>query len=198
MTTVFFDIDTQLDFVNPSGALYVPKAERILPAVGALNRFAAQRGILVISTTDAHAENDPEFAQWPAHCIAGTLGQHKPEATLLDRRMTVGNCEELPDVAGTPQIILEKQTLDAFATRTLGRLLDRLGAEHAVVYGVVTEVCVLFAARGLLQRGMRVTLVTDAVAALDRANSQRALDELRQGGCRLAARDNLEIAAAAT
>ena len=80
MKTVFFDIDTQSDFLYPAGALYVPKAERIVPAVARLNRFAAEHGIPVISTVDAHAENDAEFAQWPPHCVAGTLGQRKLEA----------------------------------------------------------------------------------------------------------------------
>ena len=35
MTTVFFDIDTQIDFMYPAGALYVPGAERIVPVVAA-------------------------------------------------------------------------------------------------------------------------------------------------------------------
>ena len=34
MKTVFFDIDTQIDFLYPAGALYVPGAERILPEIG--------------------------------------------------------------------------------------------------------------------------------------------------------------------
>ena len=89
MRTVFFDIDTQLDFLYPAGALYAPKAERIVPAVARLNRFAAERGFPVVSTTDAHAEDDPEFSQWPPHCVAGTMGQRKPEATLLDRRVVI-------------------------------------------------------------------------------------------------------------
>ena len=53
MKTAFFDIDSQLDFLYPSGALYVPKAERIVPAIAALNRYAAANGIQVVSTTDA-------------------------------------------------------------------------------------------------------------------------------------------------
>ena len=55
MRTVFFDIDTQLDFLYPVGALYVPSAARIVPVVARLNRFAAERGIPVVSTVDAHA-----------------------------------------------------------------------------------------------------------------------------------------------
>jgi len=91
MKTVFFDIDSQLDFLYPAGALYVPNAERIVPAIARLNRFAAAHGIPVVSTTDAHAEDDPEFAVWPPHCIAGTWGQHKAEATLLDDRIVIPN-----------------------------------------------------------------------------------------------------------
>ena len=84
MKTVFFDIDSQLDFLYPAGALYVPNAERIVPAIARLNRFAAAHGIPVVSTTDAHAENDPEFSVWPPHCVAGTWGQRKAQATLVD------------------------------------------------------------------------------------------------------------------
>ena len=43
MTTVFFDVDTQNDFVLPAGALYVPGAERIILVAGRLNQFAADR-----------------------------------------------------------------------------------------------------------------------------------------------------------
>ncbi|MGB9609541.1 MAG: cysteine hydrolase family protein, partial [Bryobacteraceae bacterium] len=82
MNTAFFDIDTQIDFVFPAGALYVPGAELVLPQVARLNRHAKERGIPLISTADAHAENDPEFAEWPPHCVAGTLGQRKPDCTM--------------------------------------------------------------------------------------------------------------------
>jgi nicotinamidase/pyrazinamidase len=55
MKTVYFDIDTQLDFVMPAGSLYAPGAERIIDTIGALNRHAAQTGALLISTMDAHS-----------------------------------------------------------------------------------------------------------------------------------------------
>ena len=74
MNTVFFDIDSQLDFLYPAGALYVPGAERIVPAIARLNRYAAAHGIPVVSTTDAHTEDDPEFQIWPHHCVAGNVG----------------------------------------------------------------------------------------------------------------------------
>jgi nicotinamidase/pyrazinamidase len=186
MKTVFFDIDSQLDFLYPAGALYVPHAERIVPAIARLNRFAAAHGIPVVSTTDAHAENDPEFAVWPPHCIAGTWGQRKAEATLLDGRIVIPNrdCEIALD--GAPQIVVEKQTVDVCLAPNFDRVVERLNADRYVVYGVVTEICVLYAARGLLKTGKPVTVVTDAVEALTAQASARALEEVRTGGGTLA------------
>ncbi|MGD0499776.1 MAG: isochorismatase family cysteine hydrolase [Bryobacteraceae bacterium] len=186
MNAVFFDIDTQVDFLYPAGALYVPGAERIVPAVARLNRFAGEHGIPVVSTADAHAENDPEFAHWPPHCIAGALGQRKPEATLLEGRVTIPNRDGDFDVSGARQIILEKQTVDVFQSRHACALLERLGAARYVVYGVVTEICVLHAARGLLKTGKPVTVVTDAVETLNAKDSARALEEIRAAGGKLA------------
>ena len=186
MKTVFFDIDSQLDFLYPAGALYAPKAERIVPAIAQLNRFAAANGIVVISTTDAHTENDPEFAVWPPHCIAGTTGQHKAEATLLEKRVVIPNHECALALEGAQQIIVEKQTVDVFAARNLSRIIESLAADTCLVYGVVTEICVLYAVRGLLRMGKPVTVVTDAVETLKPEDSASALAEMRAGGVRLA------------
>src|SRR5260370_15357156 len=110
MSTAFFDIDSQLDFLYPAGALYVPKAERIVPAIARLNRYAAQHGIPVVSTTDAHTEDDPEFKIWPHHCVAGTHGQRKAEATLLERRRGVSPPPPRPATGGAPPTLCRQHT----------------------------------------------------------------------------------------
>jgi nicotinamidase/pyrazinamidase len=179
---VHFDIDTQLDFMVPAGALYVPGAEAILPAVVRLNQGAP----LVVSTMDAHAEADAEFQVWPAHCVKGTLGQRKPAATLREPAVTVGTGLGLPDLSGVRQILLEKQQLDLFTNPNLPALLERLQASAYLVYGVVTEYCVRFAALGLLATGKPVTLVTDAIQGLDERAAQEALDEFTACGGALA------------
>jgi nicotinamidase/pyrazinamidase len=166
MKTVFFDIDTQIDFVYPAGALYVP-------AVAELNRHAP----LVISTMDAHSEDDPEFQIYPHHCVVGTTGQQKPAGTLLSPRATIPSLPE-----GARQLILEKQKLDCFSNPHLRPLLVKLGAERYVVYGVVTEICVRCAAFGLLETGARVELVTDAVKALDQEAAQKMFTEFTAAG----------------
>jgi nicotinamidase/pyrazinamidase len=176
MKTVFFDIDTQIDFVYPAGALYVPGAEHILPAVAELNH----RAPLLISTMDAHSEDDPEFQIYPHHCVVGTTGQHKPAVTLLDRRGTIPNA---PDEAR--QLILEKQQLDCFSSPHLAPLLARLNADRFVVYGVVTEICVRCAAFGLLKTGKPVEIVTDAVKTLDEQKAAEMFSEFTEAGGRL-------------
>lgn len=182
MSTVFVDVDTQLDFLYPAGALYVPGAERIVPAIEKLNRHAAEKGIAVLSTADAHAEDDPEFANWPPHCIAGTWGQHKPAATLLERRVVVPNRECDFSLERAQQIILEKQSVDMFTARNLPRVLEVLNADRFVVYGVVTEICVRNAVRGLLALQKPVVLVEDAVKELDRGEAARTIGEIRALG----------------
>jgi nicotinamidase/pyrazinamidase len=180
--TVFFDVDTQLDFLYPAGALYVPGAETIVLKVAALNRYAAEQGIPVVSTMDAHTENDPEFRDWPPHCVAGTAGQQKPAATLLDPRIVIRNARHVFDLKGARQILLEKQSVDCFTNPNLPALLDQLNVKSCVVYGVVTEICVKNAALGLLKAGRNVTLVTDAVRSLDDAKCAQFSQEFAAAG----------------
>jgi nicotinamidase/pyrazinamidase len=184
MKTVFFDVDTQIDFVSPAGALYAPGAEHVVSNVAALNRFAAAHSIPVISTMDAHSENDPEFALWPPHCVVETAGQQKPAVTLLDRRMVVHNENaEALGLGDAQQFLLEKQANDCFTNVNLPGLLQQLNADRYVVYGVVTEICVKYAAFGLLKTGGQVELVTDAIRSLDHGQAQSMLAEFAaQGG----------------
>lgn len=182
MKTVFVDVDTQIDFLFPAGALYVPGAERLLPAIAHLNHFAAAHGIPLISTTDAHSENDPEFESWPPHCVAGTAGQLKPAATLLENRSTLGTRAGCATELAA-QIVVEKQALDVFTNPNFRALLDRLSADRYVVYGVATDYCVRCAALGLLGTGKAVAVVTDAIAAVKPEDGARALGEFTaQGG----------------
>ena len=51
-----------------------------------------------------------------------------------------------------------------------------------VVYGVVTEICVLNAVRGMLSFGKPISVVTDAIRALTEDASRKALEEMRAAG----------------
>ncbi len=164
MRTVFVDVDTQIDFMFPSGALYVPGAEKIVDKIAALNRYAIEHQLPLISTMDEHSENDPEFQLYPHHCVAGTLGQRKPAATIVG------------------QHFVTKQKLDCFTSPKMHELIAQFGAGRYVVYGVVTEICVRLAALGLLKTGARVEIVTDAVRSLSEQAASNWLAEFRAKG----------------
>ncbi|MFH1678059.1 MAG: isochorismatase family protein, partial [Candidatus Omnitrophota bacterium] len=71
---VFLDIDTQYDFMNPRGNLYVSGAERLIPNLRRLFKFAEINKIAIVSTLDTHRKDDPEFKVFPPHCIKDTSG----------------------------------------------------------------------------------------------------------------------------
>jgi len=184
---LFWDVDTQFDFMYPAGKLYVPGAETIIPNLQRLTSFAAQHQIPIVASTDAHLSTDPEFKQYPSHCLQGTPGQRKVEGTLLPQHFTIPNRTiDLPrDLGRYPQIVLEKQTVDVFTNPNTEALLTLIGRPEIVLYGVVTEICVDHAARGLMRRDFRVHLVEDAVRALDSERGQATSHWVRQHGGRL-------------
>jgi len=181
----FADIDTQKDFMLQTGALYVPGAERLRPKLRRLFDFALKNEIQILSSVDAHVENDPEFSQFPPHCIKGTEGQKKLEETLLPHPLFLENKEYdrnlFQDVRKHFQIIVEKQDLDMFSNPIAERLL-RILPPRAVVFGVATEYCVRIACLGLRKKGVQTVLVTDAVAALSSKSEKETLNELRKAG----------------
>lgn len=185
MRTAFFDIDTQIDFLFPAGSLYVPGAERLIPTLSRLNHYAAANGLALVSSTCAHREDDPEFRQWPPHCVVGTVGQLKPAGTLLEKRAIIRVAPGDYPIEGAEQILFEKNQLDITASPNFRPLLARLQADCYIVYGVVTEYCVRFAALALVETGKSVRLVTDAIETLRAEDATRTLAEFAAGGGKL-------------
>ena len=63
----FFDVDTQFDFINPRGKLFIKGAPKIISNFKKLTSFAKRKRITIISSIDTHIKNDPEFKIFPAH-----------------------------------------------------------------------------------------------------------------------------------
>jgi nicotinamidase/pyrazinamidase len=190
---IFWEVDTQADFMLPSGKLYVPGAERLLSNIRRLTDAARQGRVFLVSHGCYHTEDDPEFKTFPPHCIQGTAGSaYVPEA-VTGKMVTIPNepTAALPhDLSQYQQIHLEKQTLDIFESRHAGELVKRLGDDaEFVVFGVVTEYCVRFAAKGLLERGRRVWVVKDAIETLKAEDGQRTVAELQALGARFITTD---------
>jgi nicotinamidase/pyrazinamidase len=183
---IFWEVDTQADFMLPGGKLYVPGAERLLPNIRKLTDAARQGRVFLVSHGCYHTNHDPEFKIFPPHCVKGTPGSaYVPEA-LTEKVVTIPNepAAALPrDLSHYQQILLEKQTLDIFESRHADELVKRLPKDaEFVVFGVVTEYCVRFAAKGLIERGRRVSVVEDAIETLKAEDGQRTGTELQALG----------------
>jgi nicotinamidase/pyrazinamidase len=186
---VFWEVDVQADFMLPGGKLYVPGAEKLLPNIRRLTDAARKDQVFLVSHGCFHAPDDPEFSTFPPHCVKGTPGARLVPEALTDRVVTVPNdpTAALPeDLSRYQQILLEKQTLDVFKTAHADELVGRFGPEvEFVVFGVVTEYCVGFAAKGLLERGRRVSVVRDAIETLNSKDGNRTVEELQALGATL-------------
>ena len=190
---IFWEVDTQADFMLPGGKLYVPGAERLLPNIRRLTDAARQGRVFLVSHGCFHTEDDPEFKQFPPHCVKGTPGAKYVAEALADKVGVVPNEPDaaLPrDLSAYQQILLEKQTLDIFESRHAEELLTRLPRDaEFVIFGVVTEYCVRLAAKGLLERGRRVFVVKDAIETLKAEDGERAVTELKASGARFVTTD---------
>ena len=186
---VFWEIDTQADFMLPGGRLYVPGAEKRVGNMRRLVDVARAGKVFLISSADQHAPHDPEFARFPPHCVKGTNGAEILAELKAPRIMSIPNDKNFPlppNLDEIQQIVLEKQTLDVFDNPNTEKMLAQFATtQEFVIFGVVTEFCVRLAAKGLLDRGRRVAIVTDAIETLDATEGQRTLDELASRGARL-------------
>lgn len=184
---LFLDVDTQVDFLDPNGALPVPGGEGLSSNLARLTRAARTRGVPVIATVlDRHPDggevaDEPDYRySFPPHCLHGTRGQEKvtetslPEARVIDREDKAA-ADLRGDVDASEQsLLLVKERFDPFRARNLGRLLDEVRPRRIVVYGVPLDQSVRFTVDGLLERGYTdLAVVRDAVAGLD---EERAAD----------------------
>jgi nicotinamidase/pyrazinamidase len=181
----FADIDTQRDFILPGGAMYVPGAERIIPKLRRLFDFAKINQVQILSSLDSHADDDPEFQQFPVHCIRGTEGQRKLDETLLPHPLILKNepidRNLVNDIQKYQQIIIEKQTLDVFSNPVTERLLKALPS-RAIVFGVAMEYCVQSACSGLRRNGVQTVVITDAVRAVSPVMEKKVFEEMKKAG----------------
>jgi nicotinamidase/pyrazinamidase len=190
---IFWEVDVQADFMLPGGKLYVPGAEKLLPNIRRLTDAARHGQVFLVSHGCFHTPDDPEFKIFPPHCVKGTAGAELVPEALGEKVVRVANEADakLPeDLFRYQQIVLEKQTLNIFESRHADALVRRLGSQaEFVVFGVVTEYCVSFAAKGLLERGRRVAVVQDAIETLKAEDGKKTIAELEQLGARLTTTD---------
>ena len=193
---LFWDVDTQHDFMRATGKLYVGDSEAIIPVLGALTNYAHRCGIRIVASADDHEpghrelSDTPDFAEsFPEHCMRGTPGQRKiPETTLHDP-LVIEPDQPLPP--GVRQhkgdFLLHKHWFDVFTNPHVLPLLDLLDPADIVLYGVALDVCNRYAIEGLLQHRpkARIHLVTDATRAIAPENTAALLSDWERRGVKL-------------
>ena len=192
--TVFVDVDTQVDFVDPRGALYVAGCETILPNIRALLEHASRFGITTISAMCAHVVNDAGFRQLAPHCIEGTPGHRRyfDDLPRLPRHVWPSSALITPrdlEVRVGHHYVVQKRTFPMFANPWMDALRRRgaIGEFDAVVFGVATDVSVRADVLDLCAAGARVRVVEDAIAGLEPGDAERSLGEMIGSGARLVA-----------
>ncbi len=177
---LFWDVDTQSDFIDRSGKLSVPDADKIKSNLRLLTNYGVRTHAKMGGSADAHAPGDPEFSQYPEHCVAGTPGAIKIAETRVansvlvpSRSLDEKHIEELSNFEG--QIIFEKQSPDISTNPNVELYIRKVAPEKIVVYGVVTEICVAKAVEYFLRLGYNVVVVEDAIKELDSDSARNCM-----------------------
>jgi len=178
MKILFWDVDTQRDFIEPKGRLYVPSAEFIRDNLAKITKIGATHGTLS-GSVDAHKPDDPEFKDYPPHCIYGTPGQHKiPETEkaktlyIPTGRLTEEQIQEAVEYKG--QVIFEKQSTDLATNPNLTYYIEAIDPSLVIIYGLVSEICVDSAVDYFAgDKGYRTLVVEDAIKELEKTMYQK-------------------------
>ena len=176
---IFFDVDTQNDFMHKNGKLYVPDAEEIIPNLKKITWFANKKNISVIASADKHKMSDWEIASktFPPHCMANTQGQKKIKETMLSGMTAVQNkkltYKKIKELKNKNRLLIEKQKYDAFSNPNTKLILK--GTKRAYVYGVATDYCVKAAVLGLRKMKIETFVIKDAIKPVFKKNEKRDL-----------------------
>jgi nicotinamidase/pyrazinamidase len=194
--TILWDVDTQVDFVEPGGKLYFPGAEEARPAMARLVEVARAADIVHVASCDQHELTDPEISlqpdfdsTWPPHCLLGTRGAEKiPETKQLDPLplpfvpVPAGLLRRL--LEDRREILIPKKQYDPFTNPNTETVLDLLDPGEILLFGVATDICDDAAVRALLRRGRRITFVGDASRGVDESRVAASFAAWRAGGVR--------------
>lgn len=184
--TILWDVDTQVDFIEPGGKLYFAGAEEARPAMARLVEAARAAGVVHVASCDQHELSDPEISEqpdydvtWPPHCLLGTRGAEKIPETKQQDPLPLPLVPVPPTILhrlldGRREILVPKKQYDPFTNPNTETLLDVLDPDEILLFGVATEICDDAAVRALLRRGRRITFVEDAA---------RGVDESRAAAC---------------
>jgi len=190
-TILFFDVDTQNDFINPDGALYVPDAEKLKGKFRQLIEYARSNSIPVWGSVDAHLPDDAELIRnngpFPDHCMLGENGQIKVNETKPLNPKWVPNrthsdTEINKILIHKGEVYFQKQSFNVFDNPAIKKCIK--GFNVIIIFGVATDYCISAAVKGFLKLNKKVFLVTDAIKPvnINPDDGKKALEEMQKCG----------------
>lgn len=202
--TIFYDINTQRDFIPPDGKFPIEGANKIVPTWKAITDLAREEKIRIVCCVDCHLPGDPQLKSWggpyPDHCINGTPGQQKIAETaplnpmmLEHKKYTPEEIQKILDHPG--ETVFKRQEFEHLAGNPHVSAILRLVLRpytDIVFYGVYTEACVDREISTLVGIGPKLHIVTDAVALVGE-ESPTFHEKLRQEGVDLLSFQDLKV-----
>jgi nicotinamidase/pyrazinamidase len=179
-------VDPQNDFC-PGGSLAVAEGDAVMPVLSTWAEAAERAGIPIFVSRDWHPERTTHFQEyggvWPPHCVMNTPGAefHADLRLPASARIVSKGMGETEDAYSAFQARDE-------TGKPLKTLLDERGIRHVFVGGLATDYCVKSTVLDALQQGFKVTLIPDAIRAvnLDATDGQLAMADMQAAGVDLA------------
>lgn len=198
MKTIFWNVDTQNDFMKPDGKLSIPGAMDIAPNLEKLTVFARENKYQIVNTADWHNADSKELSQnpdykttFPEHCMAKTTGaefisETKPVNPYVvdwqEKEWEYSTCK----VRLSPEIVLYKDKFDIFTGNMFSdTVLHDLNPDRVIIYGVASDVCVDAALKGLRSKGVETYAVVDAIKELNSGGLEELLNKWEFNGVKL-------------
>lgn len=182
MTDALVIVDYQNDFC-PGGALAVEGGHELAAPINELARGFET----VVATRDwhppDHASFETEGGPWPIHCVQGSPGAE------LHPRLDRAQIDHVVDVGSKR----EDEGYSGFEGSDLEDFLRERGARRLFVTGIATDYCVRATVLDGIRLGFDVTVVEDAIRAVDvePGDGARALQEMRAAGAEVASTDEV-------
>lgn len=181
-------VDAQVDFMLPSGKLYVPGAETIIP-----NLCEYLTGINknddVLFTYDTHVksqyEGSEESKSFPLHCEIGTIGHKLVVPSEICRGNTFyffKNIFSMWDAPDSPSAISNLDFSECQYNASREKFINEMADKHSdvMVSGVASDFCVISAIKGFVKRGFNVKVDPRLCRGIN-----KTIEEVREefGGC---------------
>jgi nicotinamidase-related amidase len=183
---VLVDLNTQHDFCTPNGAYPVLNAAQLMPALRSVVAWAKWNGVPVISSLDSRRLWEIAPGASHGHCLDGSRGQRKVGFTVFPRSIRV----EVDNTLGVSldlfhtcqQVIFRERADNLLANPKADRFFTQLPTAEYVLFGNALERSLKSLALGLMARGKRVTVISDACGYWDEAEADFALRQLLAKG----------------